>query len=181
MDWHVFICISLQYLATQPLIVDDLEVPDADKVEEDQEAEPAKEPTEDVKSQTGPSESSKNETIEEVKVEPKRNSSYFALSSFVFLIIITAVSKFLLGTTNEAWNLLQSHLIMLQIRVEDASGVDMENFIVGVLGSIACLATMKTLFASEKRLKAIIEIIWGFLVCSVVFAGLYFTYDFTAN
>jgi len=76
---------------------------------------------------------------------------------------------------------LQAHSIMLQIRVEDATGVEMHQIVTGVVGSMLFLVAMKGIFASEKRLKALIEFVWGVFICSIVISGMYFTYDLASN
>eukprot|EP00551_Chaetoceros_affinis_P004421 CAMPEP_0203672192 /NCGR_PEP_ID=MMETSP0090-20130426/7762_1 /ASSEMBLY_ACC=CAM_ASM_001088 /TAXON_ID=426623 /ORGANISM="Chaetoceros affinis, Strain CCMP159" /LENGTH=261 /DNA_ID=CAMNT_0050537455 /DNA_START=253 /DNA_END=1035 /DNA_ORIENTATION=+ len=160
----------------EPLIVSDLEVPDDEVVEPETESAVMEEKSESKSrsliSAESPAETSilttasTSTTTKQEETAEKKFSSKSVPTTFIVLVTIGAAlfqffnEEFLSPAMLKLFSPLQAHSIMLQIRVEDATGVEMHQIVTGVVGSMLFLVAMKGIFASEKRLKALIEFVW---------------------
>ena len=132
--------------------------------------------------QMEPSKSSKV-TIQSVKKEQKLPSTFKSIPTFlIFIAVVVAVYKSDISCLDEVLNpaingfetYVQPHSSMLRIE-------DIKNLVSKFFGTMLFLVFMRYFVASEKRVKALIEFVWGTIVCTVVIIGIYFTYSLAAK
>lgn len=185
-------------IEAEPLIVDDVVVSvdesnpqDSEDFELSEIVDEPKSSNDEVKKEESKTEEQPvQENVQKCQVnQPTEKKSYGAfLVVFFILIVCTCImaSKFnylnpqLLNEPEQISSTMQEYSAMIQMRIEETSGIDMPKMISGSVSALIFLVSLNAFFSDEKRFKAFIEFVWGVFICSVVMTGMYFTYDLTA-
>jgi len=182
--------VSFCDLVVEPLIIGDQVESEEESVEETDN--PKKEVEEAIEAENKKTESLVciemkhiTESIDCNKTKKESSGVFFSLSTLVF---VTAVGKaffqFDVCYMDEVINPIKSsietiwpNVVDLRSTAENKSGINLQTLAISIIGTIIVLLnSLRMVLVSEKRLKALIEFTWGAFVCTIVIAGVYFTY-----
>ena len=113
---------------------------------------------------------------------------FYATFIFFVISVVALFEYFDLGVfkptmliVESMYSYVEPHLVMLQIRVEDKTGLEFHKILFGLVVFMAALASTKTFVSDEKALKSVLEFTWGAMIYAIVSSGVYFAYDLGSN